>query len=70
MLFSFKRIRLEPGTEKAVELTIPVKAFSVVSEQGERVFDGNGAIICAGFGQPDIRTKELTGNEGKYLFIK
>lgn len=69
-LVSFKRIRLEPGTESAVEMTIPVKAFSVVSEQGERVFDGNGAIIYAGFGQPDIRTKELTGNEGKYLVIK
>lgn len=68
-LVRFKRIQLEPGVEQTVEMTIPVKAFSTVNEQGEYVFDGNGACIYAGFGQPDARTRKLTGQECKCLNI-
>lgn len=68
-LAAFLRTRLEPGMEQTVELTIPRMAFATVNEQGERCFDGNGASIYAGFGQPDERTKELTGKAGKSLDI-
>lgn len=68
-LAAFKRISLKPGEEKTVELTIPVSAFATVNEQGEKCFDGSGAVIYAGFGQPDERTKELTGKEGKCLAV-
>lgn len=68
-LAAFKRISLSPGEEQAVEITIPKTAFSVVNEQGERCFEGTGAFIYAGFGQPDKRTKELTGKEGQSLKI-
>lgn len=36
-------------------------AFGVIDEQGERYFDGSGATVFVGFGQPDQRTQELTG---------
>ena len=69
-LVAFKRIRLEPGAEQTVEITISRMAFATVNEQGERCFGGSGANIYAGFGQPDERTKELTGNQClQYSFI-
>lgn len=68
-LAAFKRIKLEPGAEQTVEMTIPRMAFATVNEQGERCFEGTGASIYAGLGQPDERTKELTGKEGKTLEI-
>lgn len=68
-LAAFKRITLKPGAEEIVEITIPRRAFATVNEQGERCFGGSGASIYAGFGQPDKRTKELTGKEGKTLRI-
>ena len=68
-LAAFKRITLKPGEEKTVELTISVSAFATVNEQGEKCFDGSGAAIYAGFGQPDERTKELTGKEVKCLTV-
>lgn len=68
-LAAFQRITLKPGVEQSVKLTIPKAAFAVVNEKGERCFEGSGASIYAGFGQPDERTKELTGKEGKTLRI-
>lgn len=65
----FQRVTLKPGKEQSVELTIPKAAFAVVNEKGERCFEGSGASIYAGFGQPDERTKELTGKEGKTIDI-
>lgn len=68
-LAAFQRVTLKPGKEQSVELTIPKAAFAVVNEKGKRCFEGSGASIYAGFGQPDERTKELTGKEGKTLRI-
>lgn len=68
-LAAFCRIHLKPGEKKSVEITIPGSAFATVNERGERCFDGNGAYIYAGFGQPDSRTRELTGKKGKTLII-
>lgn len=68
-LAAFKRISLKPGEEKEIELAVPAKAFATVDENGEIVADGTGAGIYAGFGQPDLRTKELTGNAVKELVI-
>ena len=50
-------------------MSIPVRGFSTVNDLGERVYDGKGACIYAGFGQPDSRTAELTGSEGKYVIV-
>lgn len=68
-LAAFQRISLEPGAKRTVEIVIPKMAFAVVNEDGERCFEGTGADIYAGFGQPDQRTMELTGKEGKKWFL-
>ena len=46
-----------------VKLEIPTRAFTVVDEEGKFVHTGRGADIYVGFGQPDERTKELTGKK-------
>ncbi len=68
-LAAFCRVSLKPGEQKSVEITIPSSAFATVNEKGEKCFDGNGAYIYAGFGQPDLRTRELTGKKGKSLIV-
>ncbi len=62
-LAAFKRVSLAAKEEKWVEINVPANAFSTVDKNGERVFDGTGATIYAGLGQPDDRTKELTGKD-------
>lgn len=68
-LVAFCRVSLKPGEKKSVEISIPFSAFTTVNEKGERCFDGTGAYIYAGFGQPDSRTRELTKKDGKSLLI-
>lgn len=68
-LAAFQRVRLKPEEERKFEITIPSSSFETVNEQGEKCFDGSRAYIYAGFGQPDLRTKALTGKEGKYLIV-
>ena len=59
-LAAFKRISLDKGETKQIELNISKKMFGTVNDNGELVFDGTKADIYVGFGQPDDRTKELT----------
>ena len=60
-LAAFKRIHLAVGEEKEVELTLSSDAFATINELGKKAWDGTGANIYVGFGQPDERTKALTG---------
>ena len=60
-LAAFKRIHLAAGEEKEVELTIASDSFATINELGKKAWDGTGASIYVGFGQPDERTKVLTG---------
>lgn len=60
-LGAFARIHLKAGEEQWISLHISKTAFSTVSEDGERVYDGKNAQIFIGFGQPDERTAELLG---------
>lgn len=61
-LCAFRRVSLQPGETTAVRLPIDRKTFQVVNGQGERVFEGSQAVISVGIGQPDARTRELTGD--------
>ena len=42
----------------------------VVNEDGELVKDGNKVQVSVGFGQPDARTKELTGKECRSFVVE
>lgn len=57
----FARIHIKAGEGQWISLHISKTAFSTVTEDGERVYDGKKAQIFIGFGQPDKRTAELLG---------
>lgn len=60
-LAAFQRILLGEGEEKTVHITVPAQAFTVVDEKGVRREEGRRFLLYAGFGQPDGRTRDLSG---------
>ncbi len=62
-LCGFKRVHLESGEEKVVELHIDRRAFTSVDEDGTRDIFSKNFKLFAGFSQPDKRSAELTGHE-------
>lgn len=62
-LCGFARVELQPREEKSISLLVVQLAFTVVNDDGESIIDGKDFQISVGFGQPDERTKELTGKE-------
>ena len=69
-LCAFSRVFLNGGETKEVELKIGTEAFTVVNEEGERLVDGSLFQFSAGLGQPDARTRELTGKEWVAFTVK
>lgn len=63
VLCGFQRIFLAAGEEKSISVPIDEKAFSVVTDEGERIPGSGCWTLFAGFGGPDARTKTLTGKE-------
>ena len=51
-LVAFKRIHLLPGEEKIVSFTISPEAFTIIDDNGEKVFKPGRYDIFAGGGQP------------------
>lgn len=62
-LCGFARVSLQPGETKQVQIPVDRDAFTVVNDEGERLVDGTHFTVSTGFGQPDARTRELTGKE-------
>ncbi len=62
-LCGFKRVFLKPNEIASVTLDIARDAFLTINNEGEKVADGDGAFLYIGFGQPDKRTEELTGEK-------
>ena len=60
-LIAFKRVFLPAGQEAHVSIRLDAEAFMVVNEAGEHVSEGK-IVLYVGMGQPDERTKELTGH--------
>ena len=63
VLCGFARVHLDPGAEKLLTIPIQQRAFTVVTETGERIPGSGSWTLYAGFGQPDARTEELTGQK-------
>ena len=61
VLAGFVRAALAAGESR--EFTVPLqrRAFTVVTEAGERIPGSGRWTLYAGFGQPDARTEALTG---------
>ena len=68
-LAAFRRVTLAPGAQITVSVPVDAAAFSTVDDTGARVFDGAGAALYVGFGQPDDRTLALTGKPSVELTI-
>jgi beta-glucosidase len=62
-LCAFARLALAAGEAREVEIAVAPRAFTVVNDDGNRICAGNRYRFYAGFGQPDERTRALTGHE-------
>ena len=69
VLCGFCRVRLEAGEEKTLSVAIDPHAFTVVNERGERVPGSGMWRLYAGFGAPDARSAELSGQRACSLPI-
>ena len=65
-LIAFKRVSVPAGQEAHASIRLNPEAFKVVNDQGEKVSEGK-IVLYVGMGQPDERTKELTGHEAVKL---
>ncbi|MBR4539817.1 MAG: glycoside hydrolase family 3 C-terminal domain-containing protein [Clostridia bacterium] len=65
-LIAFKRVFIPAGQEAHVSIRLDAEAFKVVNEAGEKINEGK-IVLYVGMGQPDERTKELTGHEAVKL---
>ena len=70
VLCGFQRVRLEAGEEKTLFVPIAENAFTVVNEEGKRIPGSGSWTLWAGFGQPDARTEELSGQRCLSVTIK
>lgn len=68
-LCAFARISLEAGESKDITVTVSGDAFRSVDDEGEFVSDSAKYELYVGTGQPDKRTKELTGRESVKLEV-
>ncbi|MDO4861554.1 MAG: glycoside hydrolase family 3 C-terminal domain-containing protein [Eubacteriales bacterium] len=69
VLCGFCRVRLEAGEEKTLSVEIDPHAFTVVNEQSERIPGSGMWRLYAGFGAPDARSAELSGQRACSLPI-
>lgn len=51
-LAAFKRVRLGPGSEQRVTLSVPPRAFALVDEEGNWVIEPGNFTVFIGGGQP------------------
>jgi len=61
VLCGFRRLHLEAGESRRLQIPIDPRALTVVNAAGERLPGSGRWTLYAGFGQPDRRTKALTG---------
>ena len=60
-LCGFIRVHLEGGEEKEVTVPVAARAFTIVTESGERKAVTGRFALYAGCSQPDEKSVELTG---------
>ena len=63
VMCGFQRVFLAAGEQKTLSVPMDEKAFTVVTDAGERVPGSGKWTLYAGFGGPDARTEALTGRK-------
>jgi len=69
-LCGFARVWVGAESEASVTVPIGAEAFNVVNEEGERLVEGKTFTVSVGLGQPDARTRTLTGKESVTFMVK
>ena len=69
-LCGFARTQVKAGGEASVTIPVDAEAFTVVNQEGERLVEGKTFTISVGLGQPDARTRALTGKECITFIVK
>ena len=70
VLCGFQRVHLAPGERKQLEIAVNPAALTVVNDAGERIPGSGRWMLYAGTGQPDERTKALTGKAAVCVEIR
>ena len=70
ILCGFKRIFLAAGAQKTLSVSLDEKAFTVVTDTGDRIPGSGRWTLYAGFGGPDKRTEALTGRKARAVPIR
>ena len=70
ILCGFKRIFLAAGAQKTLSVPLDEKAFTVVTDAGDRISGSGRWTLYAGFGGPDKRTEALTGRKARAVPIR
>ena len=63
VLCGFQRFFLAAGAETTLSVPIDERAFTVVTDAGDRIPGSGKWTLYAGFGGPDARTEALTGRK-------
>ena len=69
-LCAFSRVTLGAGESKSIVISVSGDAFRAVNDEGEYVMDSGRFVLYVGTGQPDTRTKELTGKECRKVDVE
>ena len=62
-LCGFRHIAVKAGQSEEITVQIPAEMFTVVTEDGERIFEPGEFVLYAGGSQPDDRSEALTGTK-------
>ena len=68
-LCGFKRVALDAGESRVVQITLPERSTMAVNEKGEWVNEGSEFTLYAGTSQPDELSEKLTGKKCTTLKI-
>lgn len=60
-LKAIRKVRLQPGEEQTVSVHLPLEAFGLYDEAGNRSIRQGVYTVYAGASQPDRRSRSLTG---------
>lgn len=68
-LKGLKKVHLQPGEEKQVEITLKSQAFGLYNVEGEFLVEKGEYAVYVGMQQPDARSASLTGRETACLKV-
>ena len=68
-LKGLKKLSLQPGEEKEVEIVLTDKAFALYNEDAHFMLEAGDYEVSVGMQQPDRRSSELTGQTCSVLKV-